>query len=187
MNDAITAVIVTYQSAAEIASCLDAVARYHIRAIVVDNASTDGTPDVVRGSSVKLIVNLENRGFAAAVNQGCSACETPLVLLLNPDTVLSSDPQILAAEFACRSVGAACGPLVNPDGSTQQGFTVRRFPTPSALAFEVLGLNRILPSNGVNRHWRCTDLDLSQRQDVEQPAGAYLMIRHEVWRALGGF
>ncbi len=183
----ITAVIVTYQSAAEIGECLDALCRYGVDAIVVDNASTDGTLETLRGRAIRLIANPDNRGFAAAVNQGFSACDTPLVLLLNPDTVLASDPHLLAAEFAQPKVGAASGPLLNPGGSLQTGFSVRRFPTALTLAFEVLGLNRILPSNPINRRWRCIDLDLSRPCDVEQPAGAYLMIRRDVWRALGGF
>lgn len=187
MNEQITAVIVTYQSGSEIGACLDAVQAYGIRAIVIDNASTDGTVEVVRGSDAWLIANPENRGFAAAVNQGCSECRTPLVLLLNPDTVLASDPKLLSAEFECAEVGAASGPLLNADGSPQYGFMVRRFPSAVTLAFEVLGLNRILPSNPINKRWRCMDLDLSRPCDVEQPAGAYLMIRHAVWRELGGF
>jgi N-acetylglucosaminyl-diphospho-decaprenol L-rhamnosyltransferase len=183
----ITAVIVTYQSAAEVGECLDALRGWGIEAVVVDNASTDGTLEVVRARQARLIANGENRGFAAAVNQGCSVCETPLVLLLNPDTVLASDPSLLAGEFDDPAVGAASGPLLNADGSVQVGFTVRRFPTALTLAFEVLGLNRILPWNKINRRWRCTDLDLSRPCDVEQPAGAYLMIRRSVWRSLGGF
>jgi N-acetylglucosaminyl-diphospho-decaprenol L-rhamnosyltransferase len=183
----ITAVVVTYNSAAEIAACLDSVSQFGIHAIVIDNASTDETVEVVRRSGARLIANQQNQGFAAAVNQGCSACGTPLVLLLNPDTVLVSDPRLLAAEFGCREVGAASGPLLNADGSPQVGFMVRRFPSAITLAFEVLGLNRILPSNRVNRHWRCMDLDLTRPCDVEQPAGAYLMIRHAAWQAVGGF
>ena len=183
----ITAVIVTFQSGSEIGACLDAVEKFDVAAIVVDNASTDDTLEIVRSKSGRLIANGENRGFAAAVNQGCSECITPLVLLLNPDTMLESDPKLLAAEFADPTVGAASGPLLNANGSPQDGFMVRRFPTALTLAFEVLGLNRFLPSNRINRRWRCMDLDLSQPRDVEQPAGAYLMIRQAVWRELGGF
>jgi N-acetylglucosaminyl-diphospho-decaprenol L-rhamnosyltransferase len=192
MNDSqITAVIVTYQSGEEVGACLDALQSYGIGAIVVDNASTDQTVAVVRrfvdSGLTRLVANPENRGFAAAVNQGCSVCDTPFVLLLNPDTVLASHPKLLAAEFGSAMVAAASGPLLNADGSAQAGFMVRRFPTGLTLAFEVLGLNRILPSNRINRRWRCMDLDLSRPCDVEQPAGAYLMIRHTVWRELGGF
>jgi len=184
----ITAVIVTYESGREIGECLEALKRYKIRAIVVDNASMDETVDIVRhDSDVQLIANETNRGFAAAVNQGFGACETPLVLLLNPDTILTTDPRILAAEFCRPEVAAATGPLVNEDGSFQKGFSVRRFPTSLTLAFEVLGLNRVCPWNPINRRWRCMDADLTKPCNVEQPAGAYLMVRHEVWKALGGF
>jgi hypothetical protein len=183
----ITAVIVTYQSGEAITECLDAIERFGLPAIVVDNHSTDGTIEAVRDRKVRLIANPDNRGFAGAVNQGFAACETPLVLLLNPDTVLQSDPALLAAEFQRPEVGAASGPLLDPDGTVQTGFTVRRFPTALTLAFEVLGLNRLLPTNPINRQWRCMDLDLSQPCDIEQPAGAYLMIRQSVWRDLGGF
>jgi GT2 family glycosyltransferase len=154
---------------------------------VIDNGSTDTTLDVVRSSGERLIANEQNRGFAAAVNQGCSAAETPLVLLLNPDTVLASDPRLLEAEFDDPTVGAASGPLRGVTGEVQKGFMVRRFPGALTLAFEVLGLNRIFPGNPVNRHWRCMDLDLSRPCDVEQPAGAYLMIRRTVWQEVGGF
>src|ERR1051325_3964219 len=101
VSEQITAVIVTYESAAEIGSCLKALDRWSISAVVVDNASSDATVEVVRASGARLIVNESNRGFAAAVNQGCSACDTELILLLNPDTVLESDPRILAEEFRC--------------------------------------------------------------------------------------
>ena len=42
------------------------------------------------------------------------------------------------------------------------------------------------PGNPVNRRWRCHDLDLSVAQDVEQPAGACLLVRGSVWQELGG-
>jgi GT2 family glycosyltransferase len=67
------------------------------------------------------------------------------------------------------------------------GFTLRRLPTPAALTFEVLGINRGLPWNAVNRRYRCLDLDLDQPSEAEQPAGAFLMFRREVWQRLGGF
>ena len=75
----------------------------------------------------------------------------------------------------------------NPDGSPQKGFSFRRFPTPAALAFEVLGINRIWPGNPVNRRYRCLDLDPLQPQVVEQPAGACFLIRRSDWEHLAGF
>jgi GT2 family glycosyltransferase len=50
-----------------------------------------------------------------------------------------------------------------------------------------LVMNRVWPSNPVNRRYRCLDLDLSKGGEVEQPAGAFLMIRRDVWQSLNGF
>ena len=62
--------------------------------VVVDNASTDDTCRIVEKTfpALRLIRNPENRGFAAAVNQGVRASSSPLVLLLNPDATLRNSP-----------------------------------------------------------------------------------------------
>jgi GT2 family glycosyltransferase len=52
---------------------------------------------------------------------------------------------------------------------------------------EALLLNRIWPNSPVNRRYRALDLDYSVRQEVEQPAGAMLMVRRAIWYELGGF
>ncbi len=48
-------------------------------------------------------------------------------------------------------------------------------------------MNRLIPANPLNRSYRCLDLDLSQPTEAEQPPGAFLMFRREVWQRLGGF
>jgi hypothetical protein len=63
----------------------------------------------------------------------------------------------------------------------------RRLPTPAALVLEVLLLNRVWPNNPVNRRYRALDLSCELRIPVEQPAGAFFMIRRAVWEKLGGF
>jgi GT2 family glycosyltransferase len=184
----IGAVIVTYNSQGRIGPCLDSVMRRVERVIVVDNASSDGTLAEVRERPLAtLVANTGNRGFAAAVNQAIQALDTPYILLLNPDAVLQTGLEDLAAACAEPGVGAAAGKLTGSQGRPQTGFSVRRFPTPLALSFEVLGLNRIWPGNPVNRRYRCLDLNLEAPADVEQPAGAFLMIRRQAWQAVGGF
>lgn len=179
-------VVVTYNSADVIERCLDSCGG--LPAVVVDNASRDGTTDLVRQRpAVKLLANADNRGFAAAVNQGVEALDTELVLLLNPDVELLTSLDPLAEACSREGFGLAAGRLVDEAGKVQAGFTLRRFPTPLTLAFEVLGINRALPANPVNRRYRCLDLDLSQPVEAEQPAGAFLMFRREVWQRLGGF
>jgi GT2 family glycosyltransferase len=156
--------------------------------VVVDNASADGTCEVVAAAPfAKLIRNATNRGFAAAVNQGVRATASPLVLSLNPDAVLESGLEPLVRAFDSAEVGAAGGKLVDGSGQWQRGFNVRAFPTPAALALEVLLGNRAWPGNPVNRRYRMLDFDPQREQDVDQPAGAFLMFRREVWEKLGGW
>jgi GT2 family glycosyltransferase len=180
-------VVVTHNSGAVIGECLDAALASGGDVVVVDNASEDGTREEVESRpGVRLIANPWNRGFAGAVNQGLEAVESPCVLLLNPDAVLLGGLEALVA--ACTGeTAAAGGKLVDEDGRPQAGFVVRRLPTALSLAFEVLGLNRLWPANPVNRWYRCRDVDLDRPAEVEQPAGAFLMVRREAWRALGGF
>jgi len=179
-------VVVTYNSGDVIERCLDSCA--HLDAVVVDNGSRDNTVELVRRrSSVKLIANGTNRGFAGAANQGVAALNAELILLLNPDVELKTSVDALAAACGREPVGLATGQLLDSGGKVQAGFTVRRFPTPLVLGFEVLGINRLFPWNPANRRYRYLDLDLSKPAEVDQPAGAFLMFRREVWQQLGGF
>jgi N-acetylglucosaminyl-diphospho-decaprenol L-rhamnosyltransferase len=173
-------VIVTYNSAEEMAGCLAACPR-EASTCVVDNASTDGS------ARFATIVNPENRGFAAAVNQGFAATSEPLVLVLNPDCRIQGGLEAMTALFDDPTVGAAGGLLVDESGLAQTGFAVRRFPTVANQVAELAGLNRLWPNNPLNRGYRCLDLDLSQEQDVEQPAGAFLLVRRAAWEQVGGF
>jgi N-acetylglucosaminyl-diphospho-decaprenol L-rhamnosyltransferase len=180
-------VIVSYNSGKVIGTCLDAALRTGAEIVVVDNASTDGTVAEVARRGVRSIANSVNRGFAGAVNQGFSVLKTPYVLMLNPDAVILEGLATLREACDLPGTAGAGGRLLGPDGRAQVGFMVRRLPTPATLSLETLLLNRIWPGNPVNRRYRCLDLDYGRRQKVEQPAGACLMIRAEVWRELGGF
>lgn len=183
------ALIVTWNSADALRACLEAVTPHARRTLVVDNASADATLEVARSvPGVELIANPVNRGFAAAVNQGFAALDDcGAVLLLNPDAVLLEGFSALEAALAAPGTGAAAGVLADESGAPQCGFSPRAFPTPAALAFESLGINRLWPGNPVNRRYRCLGFDYTRPADVEQPAGAFLLIRREAWERAGGF
>ena len=106
-------IIVTYNSAAVIGSCLEAALASGAEVVVVDNASADGTVAEVARRGARVIANPSNRGFAAAVNQGFAVLNCPYILLLNPDAILNTGLEALRA--ACdlpASRGrrrAACG------------------------------------------------------------------------------
>ena len=182
---AVAAIIVTFNSEAVILPCLESLAKMapNVTPIVVDNASSDRTMELVREQAhVRVIANRENRGFAAAVNQGISACEADYLLLLNPDAYLLTAVDTLVD--ASEKFGLAGGKLVDGSGT---GLTIRRLPTPASLILELFGINRLWPSNPVNRRYRYQDRDLDQPGPVEQPAGAFLMTRRDVWKTLQGF
>jgi GT2 family glycosyltransferase len=184
---AIGIVIVTYNSAAEIGACLEAALATGAEVVVVDNASTDGTQAEVHRHGARLIANSTNLGFAAAVNQGFLVLNCTYVLLLNPDAVLKSDLEPLRDACDLPMAAGAGGQLLDTEGRPQIGFMARRLPSPAALALEALLLNRLCPNNPVNRRYRLLDLDYHARAEVEQPAGAFVMIRRQVWVELGGF
>lgn len=183
-------VIVTYNSAEVIADCLRSLDGV-TQTVVVDNASSDASVAAARQTGLcEVIANESNRGFAAAVNQGVRALATPLILVLNPDVVLetgfSADAPIVRHAMDTQ-VGLVGGRLDDENGCYQHGFGVRRLPTPASLAAEALLLNRAWPGNPWNRRYRCADFNPTVAQDCEQPAGAFLLFRREVFDALGGF
>jgi N-acetylglucosaminyl-diphospho-decaprenol L-rhamnosyltransferase len=187
-----SAIIVTYNSAASIAPCLEALAREDCQIVVVDNASHDETVQLVEEfvawHPVHLVSNSENIGFACAVNQAARDISGDVLLLLNPDAI--AEPGAVKALLEClESTGAVAigGALLETNGQPARGFAFRRLPTLASLLFEVMLVNRLWPRNPVNRWYRCLDADYSLQQEVEQPAGACLAITRAAWQSIGGF
>ena len=187
MTRTVSAVVVTYGSRDVIADCLTALGEVD-EVIVVDNASSDGSAAFVAGQfpAVRLIDNKTNKGFAAAGNQGVRSANNELILLINPDAVVQSGVPHLATRCTGET-GAVGGKLVDDNGKPQKGFNVRAFPTPLSLVFEALLINRIWPSNPINRRYRCLDFDLEATGLCDQPAGAFLMFSKAAFEKVGGF
>ena len=128
-------IIVCWNVRAELLNCLQSIitnqpgCEYEI--IVIDNASSDGTVDAVRRQfpAVKLIANNENRGFAAANNQGIELARSRYIFLLNPDTILKNNSIDILLDYMEHNtdVGVCSPKLVFENGRIQK--TVRRFPT----------------------------------------------------------
>jgi len=176
--------VVTYNSEEVVQSCVEACLGAQLDVLVVDNASIDRTVALAQAAGATVLENVENRGFAGGVNQGLLATQSELVLILNPDVRIASDLEPLVA--AARQHGIAGGRLTDPQGVTQEGFTIRRFPTSTVLALELVGVNRLWKNNPWNLKYRYLDRDLSLKGQADQPAGAFLMVRRDVWEALGG-
>ncbi|MEP7366720.1 MAG: glycosyltransferase family 2 protein [Acidobacteriota bacterium] len=189
-------VIVSYNSADCLVPCLKAVLTHYGHVVVVDNASNDGSVAVARSvpTSPGQVLDVweagKNLGFAGGVNAGVRRLGTDNVLVLNPDVCLAPGDGLresLESALNQENTGAVAGVLRAEGTGPQAGFTVRRLPRPRDLILEALGVNAVWPSNRANVRYRCLDLDLHAAQEVEQPAGAFLMFRREAWLALGGW
>ncbi len=146
MNTAITAVIVNYNAGTLLRGCIDSLLTcpLEIEIIVVDNASTDGSLDVLPDlPTIQIIRNQENSGFAAACNKGVRAASSSFILFLNPDCSFQPGTLICLLDALREDdhVGMVGGLLINPDGSEQAGAR-RAVPTPWRSFVRAFGLSR---------------------------------------------
>lgn len=187
----VTVVVVSYNTADLLRACLDSVMSegegpLSVRTWVVDNASHDGSADVVAREypKVHLQVNAHNAGFATACNAAIRQSASRYVLLLNPDAQLAPGALQTMVRFLDEHPRAGwCGPrLTHPDGSHQP--SARRFPTVWSTAFAMTGAARTRPGS---RH--TMDLHAAYGADLDLRAdwatGACLLVRSEAIAAVG--
>jgi N-acetylglucosaminyl-diphospho-decaprenol L-rhamnosyltransferase len=155
---------------------------------VVDNASADGSPDLVRTRFpwATLEASPRNLGFGAAVNLVAGRSASPWVAPSNADVELQPGAleALLEAGARDRGAGAIAPRLVLPDGTTQH--SVFPFPTLTFAALFNLGVYRVVPGLGdrlaVPGAW-----DPERPRRVPWAAGAFMIVRREAWEAAGGF
>jgi GT2 family glycosyltransferase len=151
--------------------------------IVVDNASGDGSVEMVRQAfpSVRVIANGTNAGFAAATNQGIRESRGRQVLLLNPDTTTAPDVLRILTSFLDEhpEVGAVGPRLVGADGVQQ----ISCFPLPT-LARELWRLFHLDAIAAVGRYPQRV-LGSSEPQRVESVQGACLLVRRDALAEIG--
>jgi len=158
----------------------------HAEVIVIDNASGDGSADMVESDfpGVRLIRNPENRGFAAATNQGLRIAYGRYMLLLNSDTLVHGDvlERSVAYMDTHPQVGMMGCKVLNEDGTTQ--LTCSQFPSFANLALQTLGANRLDGPRWLGRyqmlHWARDD-----EREVEVISGCYLLARRETVEQIG--
>ena len=158
------------------------------RVVVVDNASTDGSADGLDAGSAECTVirNAENRGFAAACNQGAAVGDAPYVLLLNPDAAVTRADLQRTLDFLDappqHDVGVCGVRLLDERGDVSR--TCARFPSPARTWGWMLGLDRVLPDR-FPPHFM-TEWDHASDRDVDQVMGAFFLVRRPLWEELGG-
>ncbi len=158
MNET-TVIIVSWNCRDYLRACLRSLEETDIRSVgeivVVDNASTDGSAEMVRKEfpSATIYQSESNIGFAAANNLAIRNARSQYVLLLNPDTEVLRPGLLPLVGFMDRHPGAwAAGPtLLNTDGSLQR--TGVRFPGVWNVFAESFFLDRLFPNTRVfGRH-----------------------------------
>lgn len=161
-----------------------------VETIVVDNASDDGSVDLLyqKFPDVKLIANKTNVGFGAANNQAMQIACGEYFLLINPDTIVREDTIIKMLDFFKRTpkAGIAGCKVLNPDGTLQLSCR-RSFPGPWTSFTKVTGLSALFPKNRILARYNLTYLDENQTYEVDAVSGAFLMIRKNVYEKVGGF
>ena len=188
----VTVAIVSWNTSDLLARCLESLAPEaeagRATVWVVDNASTDGSADLVRERFgwVNLIASDENLGFGTAVNLVAARTRSPWIATANADVALRPGAleALLAAGARDPRAGAVAPRLVLPDGTTQH--SVFAFPTitfsfllaSAAFRFSrTLGDRRAFPG-----YWNA-----ERARHVPWAVAAFLLVRRSAWDEVGGF
>lgn len=157
--------------------------------IVVDNASDDGSQEMLRAKfpSVRLIASRENLGFARANNLALREARGRHLLLINPDTIVQEDTLRVMVGFldAHPDVGLAGCKILNPDGSFQLPCR-RSFPTPWVALTKIAGLSALFPRSRLFGRYNLTYRDPDETYEVDAVSGSFMMVRRSVYEQVGG-
>jgi GT2 family glycosyltransferase len=190
----VSILIVTYQCREPARECLaSVVATTHgvdYELVVVDNASADGTVEMIRAEfpQVRLLALEENVGFAAGVNLAVDAAEGEFVLLLNPDVVVHEGAVASIVEFARRHPehGLYGGRTLKPDGTLDPGSCYAQPTLWSLFCFAtmltIVGRDSALFDPESMGGWERDSV-----REVGLITGCLLLAPRRVWLALGGF
>lgn len=176
-----SAVVVRWRGGDEVDRCLESLlaqtgADLH-RIVLVDSGSGDGGAERLAAAypEIEVLALDENHSFAHAANLGAEAITDEVLFLVNPDTEFEDDAvTTLVTALKNRPQTAGVTPLlVNPDGSDQHRWQLRRLPTTTRLAMGLPG-------------GPAFSSPPTSATAVAQPAAAAWMVRRDVWQALGG-
>jgi GT2 family glycosyltransferase len=149
--------------------------------IVVDNASTDDSVDMIKSAfpGVMLIANAENRGFAAANNQGMAIAKGRYVLLLNSDTIVLDNAlaKVLAFADSRPDAGVVACRVLNADRSLQR--TCFMFPSILNLFLWATGLSRLSVAGRFLGREQMLSWNRDSVRDVDAATGCFMLVRRD--------
>jgi len=190
-------IIVNYNTKEFLKRCINSIMnsiskKINYEIIVVDNASTDGSPSVISKfqfpiSNIKIILNKKNVGFSKANNQGIKVSEkSRYVFFVNPDTLMQKNTIEKMIEFLDKNknAGAATCKLVTLNGQIDDA-SHRGFPTPWNSFSHFSGLAKMFPKmklfSGYNLGW----MDIEKIHEIDALAGAFMIVRKKAGEDAG--
>lgn len=184
-------VIVNYNVKHYISQCLDSVFNSSLKdveVIVVDNHSRDGSVEYIKSKypEVKVIASNHNLGFACGNNLALRSIKSQYALLLNPDTILTTDVLQRSVDFM--EANPKCGGLgvcmLNVDG-TKAMESRRGLPTPLTSFYKMIGLCKRFPKHKSFGRYYLGCLPWDKPASIEVISGAYCMLRKEALDKVG--
>lgn len=187
-------IIVSYNSKEFIKKCLNSLlASGHnltIKIIAVDNASQDGSIDLIRKDfpEIKIISNIRNLGYAKACNQGIEKAEGRYFFILNPDTKLSGGS--LEGMVRFMDENPRCGilgpKLLDKNGKIQ--LSCRAFPSYSTAFFNRYSLlTKIFPRSRYAQRYLKASWSHDRIQETDWVSGAAMLIKRDCLDQIGNF
>ena len=192
MRSTVRVIIVSWNAKADLRACLASLAEStadasRVEVVVVDNASSDGSPEMVRNEypHVYLRETGANLGFSGGNNVALADNRCDYVFLLNSDAMLPKGGLDTLLEWADATPDAGLiGPkVINPDGTLQ--FSCRRWPTPQAGLFRNVYLGKLFPQNQPAADYLMRDFDHASPLDVDWLSGCAMLMRRACLEQVG--
>lgn len=189
----VSALIVSHNEKELLLDCLRAfyaTTDVPVEAVVVDNASTDGSAAAVTSEFPKATVLLEskNLGYGRAANVGLERCLGRFVLLLNPDVIVEPQSVGRLADFLLtRPDAGAVGPRVLMADGSRDPDARRSFPVPRTLFYRTVGLSRLFPRSRTFGRHNMGHLDESDVHEMDSGTKDCIMLRMAAVDRIGFF
>jgi GT2 family glycosyltransferase len=188
----VSIVIVSYNGRDFLRRCLASVYEHtrgvEYEVVVVDNASTDGSPDMIAAEfpQATLVRRATNAGFAAGANEGLRVARGGAFFVLNPDSEITGNilPPMLAYLRAHDDIAILAPKLVDSDGTLQ--LSCRTFPGFATALFNRYSLaTKLFRKNRISRRYLMADFDHGRIADVDWASGAAWLLPRRAYEAIG--
>ena len=191
MNPKITGCIVTYNNMKSIKATIDTVLQFtdpeQFRLYVIDNGSSDGTPEFIRENypEVCLIETNTNSGFGAGHNLVLPMLQSEYHIVINPDIIIRDNAVEKIIDFMDdnKDIGVVSPKICFPDGREQ--ILGKRNPH-----LKYLIASRMRDEKNPSkllREYAMLDCDLTKVTDIDVATGCFVVFRTELFKSLGGF